>query len=74
MNIVENKGWPHCFTLADGTTLRLLPHETISIDASNVGDDLQIAANLGFVSIYPEKNKTSSDVEKHIEVEKEQEV
>ena len=74
MNIVENKGWPHCFTLADGTTLRLLPHETVNIDASNVGDDLQIAANLGFVSIYPEKNKTSSAVKKHIEAEKEQEV
>ena len=74
MNIVENKGWPHCFSLADGTTLRILPHETVSVKASDVGDDLKIAANLGFISIYPEETKASPAVEKHMKANKEQEV
>lgn len=74
MNIVENKGWPHCFSLADGTTLRILPHETVSVKASDVGDDLKIASNLGFISIYPEDSKASPTVKKHTEATKEQEV
>lgn len=57
--VQEMKGWPHVFTLKDGTTLRLYPRRNIELDEEKVSDELLTAAKMKFITIF-EKPGTPS--------------
>lgn len=65
VTVRELKGWPHCFTLASGKTLRLLPHQEKEIPSSSVSEDLQRGVSMGYIVILSEKPKANSAVNKH---------
>lgn len=67
MKIHENKGWNHVFTLADGSSFRIMPRETKDIESSAVSEDIQIAVSMKLVSIYEEEPKSDSVVAKDTE-------
>ena len=67
MKIHENKGWNHVFTLADGSSFRLMPRETKDIESSAVSEDIQIAVSMKLVSVYEEEPKSDSNVAKDTE-------
>lgn len=65
ITVRELKGWPHVFILADGTTLRLLPHKEKKIANSAVSEDLQKGVDMGFVVLLSETPKKKSAVKEH---------
>lgn len=65
ITVRELKGWPHVFTLADGTTLRLLPNKEKKIANSAVSEDLQKGVEMGFVVLLSETPKKKSAVKEH---------
>lgn len=67
ITVRELKGWPHVFTLADGSSLRLLPHKEKKIANSAVSTDLQKGVEMGFVVLLSETPKKKSAVKEHKE-------
>lgn len=65
VTIRELKGWPHVFTLTDGSTFRIFPHEEKPIDPSAVSEDLERGAKMGYVAILREVPKSETAVEEH---------
>lgn len=65
ITIRELKGWPHVFTLADGSSLRIFPYGEKKIHNSSVSKDLQKGVSMGFVVLIPDSNKKKSAVKKH---------
>lgn len=74
MSIVrELKGWPQVYTLADGGTLRLLPHAEKAIPDPNISEDMHRGVSMGFIALMSETPITSSAVEYTVDAEIEEE-
>lgn len=67
VTVRELKGWPHVFTLTDGSTFRIFPREEKRIPVSSVSADLQKGAEMGYVAILREVPKSEPAVEEHSE-------
>lgn len=62
LKVRELKGWAHVFTLADGSSFRIYPHEEKLIEDKNVSDDLKAGVSMRLISINSNNVSGSSTV------------
>lgn len=60
MRVIELKGKSQVFNLKDGSTFRILSHNTKRVAESNISNELRIAESMGLILLTKDSTKVPS--------------